>query len=89
MVLALHEEGRFTWPEWTAALAARLAAAAPDDDGTRYYDHWLEALEDLLIAKGVAAAHALHDLAHAWERAAEATPHGRPIRLENDPRHAA
>ena len=26
-------------------------------------------------------------LAAAWERAAAATPHGQPIRLENDPLH--
>jgi nitrile hydratase accessory protein len=84
MALALHERGAFSWPEWAAALAAaitRAQAAGDPDLGATYYRHWLDALESLVIAKGLADADRLHALEHAWEAAAERTPHGQPIEL--------
>ena len=84
MALMLHERGVFTWVEWAATLAEEIKAAqaAGDPDlGPTYYRHWLNALERLVVAKGVATAERLHDTAHAWEDAARATPHGQPIVL--------
>ncbi len=90
MVVALHDRGVFTWSEWAAAISAEIAEHAAEhgstDDGSQYYEHWLEALEHLLIAKGQTSHAAVDDLAAAWARAAEATPHGKPIDLANDPR---
>jgi hypothetical protein len=54
-------------------------------DGSDYYDCWLRALEKLLAAKGIAPPSDVDRLAGAWHRAAHATPHGKPIVLENDP----
>ena len=85
MTLALHQRGLFTWPEWAEALAAEIRAAGAADDGSRYYEFWLAALEKLVAARGATHAHALHERAEAWTRAAAATPHGRPIELANDP----
>ena len=85
MAVALHQRGVFTWPEWAAALAAEIARAGEPDDGSRYYEHWLAALERLVLAKGVAEAEALGRRKDAWDRAARATPHGAPILLENVP----
>lgn len=51
MVLALHERGMFTWPQWAAALSRQITAAqaAGDADlGDTYYQHWLAALESLV-----------------------------------------
>jgi nitrile hydratase accessory protein len=51
MVLALHERGMFTWPQWAAALSRQIdtAQAAGDADlGDTYYQHWLLALESLV-----------------------------------------
>src|SRR5207249_3970112 len=48
--------GHFTWKEWSAALAHELQSAADrgePDDGSRYYEHWLAALERLAQAKGL------------------------------------
>lgn len=84
LTLALHERGAFTWPEWAEGLTAaiRRAQAAGDADlGDTYYRHWLDALEHLVIAKGLADAGRLHALEHAWEAAAARTPHGQPIEL--------
>lgn len=82
MVLALHERGAFTWNEWAATLADQIKAAqaaGDPDTGETYYHHWLAALERLVVAKGLATSAALHEMAHAWEDAARATPHGQPI----------
>ena len=62
MTLSLHRAGVFAWTEWAEALSARLAAAAEAggaQDGTDYYLRWLEALEDIAVAKGAADADAL------------------------------
>jgi nitrile hydratase accessory protein len=85
MVLALHEAGVFSWSEWAAALSRRIAAAQSGDEADVDYGRWLAALESLAIEKDVASAEALKERKAAWTRAAEATPHGRPILLANDP----
>jgi nitrile hydratase accessory protein len=84
LVVALHGQGVFTWPEWTQALAATIHADA-HDDGDAYYQCWLSALEQLLGAKGLVAPPDLSARKESWRRAAHATPHGAPILLENDP----
>ena len=84
MTLQLHQRGLFSWPEWAAALAARISAAqaAGDADlGDTYYQHWLAALEDLVAAKGATDAAELARCALAWDHAADRTPHGQPIAL--------
>ncbi len=84
MVLALHQRGAFSWPEWAAALSTQISTAqsAGDADlGDTYYHHWLAALESLVAAKGLVSAEELHTCAHAWEDAADRTPHGQPIVL--------
>src|SRR4029077_1550059 len=56
LAVRLSEQGLFTWKEWAAALAAEPKSAADRgeaDDGSRYYDHWLAALERLVAAKGL------------------------------------
>ena len=85
MTLALHERGLFSWNEWAEALSAEVKRPEAAPDGSDYYECWLRALEKLLAAKGAAAASEVDAFAAAWERAAHATPHGKPILLENDP----
>jgi nitrile hydratase accessory protein len=85
LVLQLYERGLFTWPEWAAALSARIAraqAAGDADLGDTYYRHWLAALEGLVVAKGAGSSAELQRHAAAWDHAARRTPHGRPITLE-------
>ena len=57
MTLALHERGLFSWPEWAATLGEeikRAQAAGDPDTGETYYRHWLNALERIVAAKGLA-----------------------------------
>jgi nitrile hydratase accessory protein len=88
LAVHLHAKGVFTWPQWADALAAEIRAAGSADDGARYYEHWLAALEKLVAAQGATDAAALQARAQAWRRAAAATPHGKPIELANDPQAA-
>jgi nitrile hydratase accessory protein len=84
MAVALQERGMFSWSEWAAVLAdeiKRAQAAGDPDTGTTYYRHWLNALERIVGRKGLADAQALLRYRHAWEHAAERTPHGTPLAL--------
>jgi nitrile hydratase accessory protein len=86
LAVELHARGLFTWPEWAAALAEQIrrAQAAGDADlGDTYYRHWLAALEQLVAAKGASTAAELERYRLAWDRAADRTPHGRPIELRD------
>jgi len=88
LVLMLHERNVFSWPQWADTLARRIRAAqahGDPDDGSSYYRHWFDALEELTIAHGIATADQLHALEHAWADAAEHTPHGQPIVLPTEP----
>jgi nitrile hydratase accessory protein len=84
MALSLYDRGVFTWTEWAAALAdeIKIAQANGDPDmGATYYRHWLATLEKLVAAKGVTTVETLHRYRHAWDHAADRTPHGKPIEL--------
>jgi nitrile hydratase accessory protein len=86
LAVALSERGLFTWSEWAEALGAELKQGAPD--GSDYFERWVAALELLLRERDITGAAEIGELAAAWQRAAHATPHGKPILLENDPRGA-
>ncbi|MGE0499305.1 MAG: nitrile hydratase accessory protein [Rhizobiaceae bacterium] len=86
LVVALEARGVFMWSEWAEVLSVEVKRPDAAADGHDYYEHWVAALEKLLAKKGVASAETIDRLAAAWSRAAEATPHGKPIRLENDPK---
>ncbi|MCZ8546006.1 nitrile hydratase accessory protein [Mesorhizobium qingshengii] len=85
MTVALHDKGLFSWSDWAEALSTEVKKPGAAADGHDYYEHWLAALEGLLASKGLAAKPDVDAMTEAWERAAHATPHGKPILLENDP----
>ena len=81
LTLALYDKGVFSWTEWTEALSQEIKAAGAGD----YYDHWLHALEHLVVRKQVTTQDRLYEVRDAWERAAHATPHGEPIDPASNP----
>jgi nitrile hydratase accessory protein len=84
LTLTLFERGCFTWKEWTDHLSAEIAAAREHgeaDDGSRYYEYWLGALEKLAAEKGLATLTEMLARKEDWDRAARSTPHGKPIVL--------
>jgi nitrile hydratase accessory protein len=85
LAVKLSEAGLFTWAEWSTALAEELTAASrrgEPDDGSRYYHHWLAALERLVAAKNLVAASSLSARRDEWAEAYRLTPHGSPVTLE-------
>lgn len=87
LAVKLSVQGHFTWKEWAAELAAELKAAADrgePDDGTRYYEHWLAALERMVTQKGLTDVAALDERKNAWADAYRHTPHGKPVELRKD-----
>ena len=84
MAVHLRDQGLFTWREWAETIGAEIKAAQANGDpdlGDTYYLHWLAALEKLVVAKGASSPAALAEMKDAWDRAARATPHGKPIVL--------
>lgn len=80
LTLKLHENGAFSWPAWAEALSSELARH-PGDDGSRYYEHWVAALEGLLAGQALAAPDDLAARKSAWVEAYRRTPHGQPVEL--------
>ena len=87
--LALHERDVFTWPQWAEALGAAIRDGQDDSDPESYWLCWLSALEALLAVKAVAEPSELAVLRSAWRQAAEETPHGEPIELQDRIRQRA
>jgi nitrile hydratase accessory protein len=84
LAVKLSESGYFTWKEWAAALADELRSAGDrgePDDGSRYYEYWLAALERLVSAKGLCDRAAMLARKQAWADAYRHTPHGKPVEL--------
>jgi nitrile hydratase accessory protein len=87
IVVALHQQGLFSWSEWSQALSSQIAAAQTTqipDNGETYYQHWLTALEALVAAKGLSSPEELTRYQRAWEHAAHRTPHGMSIALQSE-----
>jgi nitrile hydratase accessory protein len=84
IAVMLHERGLFTWTEWADALSGEIRRAqrlGDPDNGRTYYRHWLNSLEKLVVAKGVASTGMLSILKDQWDVAARETPHGQPVLL--------
>jgi nitrile hydratase accessory protein len=84
LAVRLSEQGHFTWKEWAATLAEELKAAADrgePDDGSRYYEHWLAALERLVTSRQLANSVELQKRKEDWADAYRHTPHGKPVEL--------
>lgn len=87
IAIKLHEGGLYTWTEWAEALSNEIVAAQAEGDpdlGDTYYQHWLRALEGLVLAKTDLTVEQLLRRKDAWDRAAQRSPHGEPILLPED-----
>jgi nitrile hydratase accessory protein len=84
LTVQLSHAGCFSWCEWADTLANVLreaAARGTPDDGSRYYEHWLVALERLSIAMELTDPAALDQRTANWADAYRRTPHGQPVDL--------
>ena len=84
IAVQLSAAGHFTWTEWTTALGEQLRAATKrgePDDGSRYFEYWIAALEHLAADKKLTDLTALTERKEAWIDAYLNTPHGQPVEL--------
>jgi len=84
MAVQLSAAGYFTWTEWTTALGEQLQVAVKrgePDDGSRYFEHWLTALEHLVTEKKLTDLAALDERKGAWADTYRRTPHRQPVEL--------
>jgi nitrile hydratase accessory protein len=87
LAVRLSAAGHFTWSEWAATLAQELKSDAERgeaDEGSKYYHHWLAALERLVVAKRLSDPESLLARKQAWANAYRHTPHGQPVLLAHD-----
>jgi len=85
LTVSLSRQGCFSWPEWARVLGDELEASAArgePDDGSRYYDCWLAALEQMIISKQLSDAASMEACREAWAEAYRHTPHGQRVELE-------
>jgi nitrile hydratase accessory protein len=87
LALGLSATGQFSWREWTEVLGSEFKSVCDrgePDDGSHYYEHWLAALERLVIDKGLVSGEELIARKHEWINAYLHTPHGQPVQLHKD-----
>ena len=53
LAVALNEKDLYEWREFSAELAAKIAAAEQNNDPSSYYARWVASLEELVIARGL------------------------------------
>ncbi|MER7839372.1 nitrile hydratase accessory protein [Streptomyces sp. NPDC096040] len=75
MAVSLYEAGAFTWPQFQAALIARIAASSRDEP-YRYYQLWLAALEDVLVSVDAVSTDEVTARAQALARRPPGHDHG-------------
>lgn len=86
LTVELHRQGLFTWPEWAEGFSREIAQYETSGRAD-YFTCWLQALEALLIGKGLAEFSEMAALAREWRTAYATTPHGSPVMLAaSDPK---
>ena len=53
LAVALNENDLYEWREFSAELAATIAAAEQNNDPSNYYARWIASLEELVVARGL------------------------------------
>ncbi len=92
LVVGLHQQGCFSWPEWAECLSAEIAALhtkGEADLGDSYYRLWVTVLERILTGKSIVCSDDIQNRAIQWRKACLNTPHGMPVLLASADGHPA
>jgi nitrile hydratase accessory protein len=84
VVLAMHKNGVFEWPEWVRFLSTEVASGenyGTDDLNEIYYRQWLAALEKLVTEKNLATSEELAERKDEWRFADEHRGFGEALTL--------
>ena len=82
----LYDQGLFTWPQWTVALAHEIQAQREDkenkeDTEDSYYLAWMAALIACLVEQDITDTKQVQLMQDKWASAYLSTPHGQPVHL--------
>ena len=82
----LYDQGLFTWPQWTAALACHIRAQTDDTENSEdtedsYYQAWMAALIACLEEQDITDTQKIQLMQDKWVSAYLFTPHGQPVCL--------
>jgi nitrile hydratase accessory protein len=84
LVVQLNKAGRFSWDEWVRVFSREIARSPfrPGESANdTYYRQWLDALEQIVVERGLLAPGDARERASAWRAAYVNTPHGQPVEL--------
>jgi nitrile hydratase accessory protein len=84
IVVGLNKAGCFDWDEWVGVFSqeiARSPARAGESRNDTYYRQWLDALEQIVVKRGLLTAEATNERTAAWRAAYINTPHGQAVEL--------
>jgi nitrile hydratase accessory protein len=84
LVVRLSKTGYFSWDEWVRVFSreiARSPSRAGESENDAYYRQWLDALEEIIVKRGLLAPGDAQARASAWRAAYVNTPHGHPVEL--------
>lgn len=70
VAVALQDAGAIDFEHFRGHLIAEISARGREEDGSGYYEHWLDALQHVLLEQGVVSADELDAraavIAHEW-----------------------
>ncbi len=84
IVVGLNKTGYFGWNEWVDVFSqeiARSPARAGESKNDTYYRQWLDALEQIVVERGLLAPGDTDARAADWRTAYINTPHGQAVEL--------
>jgi nitrile hydratase accessory protein len=84
IVVGLNKTGYFGWDEWVGVFSqeiARSPARAGESKNDTYYRQWLDALEQIVVKRGLLAQEDTNARAAEWRAAYINTPHGQAVEL--------
>jgi nitrile hydratase accessory protein len=84
IVVGLNKAGYFGWDEWVGVFSqeiARSPARAGESKNDTYYRQWLDALEQIVVTRGLLAREDAKARAAEWRAAYINTPHGQAVEL--------
>jgi nitrile hydratase accessory protein len=84
LVVQLNKAGRFSWDEWVRVFSREIARSPSrpgESANDTYYRQWLDALEQIVVERGLLAPGEARERASVWRTAYVNTPHGQPVEL--------
>ena len=84
IVVGLNKAGFFGWDEWVSVFSqeiARSPARAGESKNNTYYRQWLDALEQIVVIRGLLTREDTNERAAEWRAAYINTPHGQAVEL--------